>query len=86
MNHGMRVHRILVQWLQMLIAFYQRTLSPDHGYMKVFFPYGVCRYQPTCSHYFSQALARYGLYGILPGITRLCRCHPWSRGGFDPLV
>lgn len=67
-----------------LITFYQRTLSPDHGPLRVLFPYGVCRYKPTCSEYAKEAIARHGLLrgGIL-AIHRMTRCHPWSPGGYD---
>ena len=56
---------------------YQRFLSPLLG--------KNCRYQPTCSAYFLGAVEKHGaLRGSLRGLWRICRCHPWSRGGFDP--
>ena len=45
-----------------------------------------CRFTPTCSRYASEALERYGLLkGLYLAGKRLCRCHPFTRGGYDPL-
>ena len=71
---------------QGVIRFYQKTISLDHGIFKKFFPYGYCRFHPTCSEYAAQALGKYGLIkGMYMSISRLLRCHPWSRGGHDPV-
>lgn len=68
-----------------LIRGYQTTLSPDHGALKVFFPGGVCRFEPTCSQYMSQALVVHGWRGLGLGLRRILRCHPWVAGGHDPV-
>lgn len=69
-----------------IIQLYQKTLSPDHGKLKKFFPYGYCRFHPTCSEYSIQAIKKYGvLRGLLLSLWRLLRCNPWNKGGFDPL-
>ncbi|HVZ67630.1 MAG TPA: membrane protein insertion efficiency factor YidD [Patescibacteria group bacterium] len=45
-----------------------------------------CRYSPTCSDYAAQAINKYGVIkGGGMGLLRILRCHPWSRGGYDPL-
>lgn len=45
-----------------------------------------CRFTPTCSTYTIQAVEKYGvLRGAFKGLLRLLRCHPFSRGGYDPL-
>jgi len=67
-----------------LINLYQRTLSPDHGPLRVLG--GVCRFAPTCSEYTKQAVERFGVIkGLALGVKRVTRCHPWSVGGSDPL-
>ncbi|MDD5617599.1 MAG: membrane protein insertion efficiency factor YidD [Candidatus Omnitrophica bacterium] len=62
-----------------LIRAYRVYISPLLGHH--------CRFTPSCSHYFEDAISRYGLrQGMFKGILRLSRCHPFSRGGFDPVV
>lgn len=60
------------------IAFYQRVLSPvlpQH-----------CKYEPSCSHYASQSVLRFGiLKGLVLAGWRPLRCNPWSHGGHDPV-
>ena len=60
------------------ISIYRIALSPWLG--------GYCRYYPSCSHYAEEAIARYGARrGLTLGIKRILRCHPFRRGGFDPV-
>ena len=60
------------------IAFYQFALRP-------FLP-SSCIYTPGCSAYFMEAVRRHGpISGSVLGVKRLCRCHPWGRGGIDPV-
>ncbi|HKF47834.1 MAG TPA: membrane protein insertion efficiency factor YidD [Terracidiphilus sp.] len=65
-----------------LLAFYQRWLSPAVHSLGV----GGCKFQPTCSEYAVQAIAMRGpLRGSALAAWRLLRCHPFTRGGFDPV-
>jgi putative membrane protein insertion efficiency factor len=73
-------------WIHSAIRTYQKTISPDHGPLKSIFPYGVCRFTPTCSQYMDQAVAKYGIKGIVLGLRRILRCHPFHAGGHDPVV
>jgi uncharacterized protein len=60
-----------------LVRLYQLTLSPLVGQQ--------CRFQPTCSAYFIEAVQKYGaVRGTFRGIRRICRCHPFHPGGYDP--
>lgn len=69
-----------------LIRIYQKTLSPDHGWLKMLYPRGYCKYSPTCSDYTYQAINKYGiLKGGYLGVRRVLKCNPFSKGGYDPL-
>ena len=69
-----------------IIKIYQKTLSFDHGLLKIFFPHGYCRFRPTCSEYAIQAISKYGLFkGGLKALWRVIRCNPFNQGGWDPL-
>ena len=46
----------------------------------------ACRFEPTCSQYAKDAIARYGVFqGILRAVVRLLKCHPFHPGGEDPV-
>jgi uncharacterized protein len=47
----------------------------------------ACRYVPSCSEYAMEAVDRYGVFrGGLMAMGRVLRCHPFVRGGYDPVV
>jgi putative membrane protein insertion efficiency factor len=70
-----------------IINLYQKTLSPDHGIIKRFFPNGYCQYYPSCSQYSKEAFAQYSfLKALTKSIFRIVRCNPWSNGGLDPII
>lgn len=49
-------------------------------------PRGVCRFTPTCSEYARQAITKYGaLKGTYLSLVRLLKCHPFHKGGYDPV-
>lgn len=67
-----------------IIAFYQRTLSPDSGWLNFFYPGGYCKYNPNCSEYCKQSIEKHGAAkGFVFGLWRIMRCNPWSKGGVD---
>ena len=73
-----------------MIAGYARLFAVQaiRGYKLIVSPWlpDACRFYPTCSEYAVEALERYGpLRGFIHAATRLLRCHPLHRGGFDPL-
>jgi len=69
-----------------IIEIYQKTLSPDYGWIKSLYPVGYCKYTPTCSEYCKQAISKHGaIKGSVMGGYRILRCNPWSKGGEDPV-
>lgn len=70
--------------LCLAIRGYQRFFSPVIHYFGG--PGCGCRYTPTCSEYFFQAVQNHGsLKGSWLGLKRIMRCHPWGGSGFDPV-
>jgi len=67
-----------MKWLLIqLVLLYRTTLGRFLG--------GHCRYIPSCSQYAIDAINKYGaLPGAWRATKRICRCHPWGGGGFDP--
>lgn len=76
-----------MKWLALkMIRGYQKTLSFDHGPLRVFYKEGFCPYQPTCSQYTYDAVEKYGVIkGSWLGLKRIFRCTPWTKGGHDPV-
>ena len=66
------------QVLLSLIRFYQKNISPLRP--------PCCRFIPTCSQYALEALEKYGaLKGSWLALRRFLRCHPFHKGGYDPV-
>jgi putative membrane protein insertion efficiency factor len=63
--------------VRMLVAIYRGTLGLWLG--------GHCRYEPSCSQYLLDAVAKHGPWrGAWRGLKRIARCHPWGGFGHDP--
>ncbi len=70
--------RIITWVLKGMVRFYQLAISP-------YLP-NNCRYVPTCSSYAMEALEEFGpLKGGYLIFRRILRCHPFSKGGYDPV-
>jgi len=74
--------RILSRWLSavlvLMVRVYQLTLRPILG--------GQCRFIPSCSEYVIAAVRLRGpAVGLALGVWRLLRCHPFAKGGYDPV-
>jgi uncharacterized protein len=75
---AIRCDQALARGLDALVRVYQYLLSPWVG--------NSCRYWPTCSDYARESLARHGsARGSYLAVRRLARCHPYGRGGVDPV-
>lgn len=62
----------------LLIRFYQKMISPLTP--------PSCRFYPTCSHYGVEAVETHGVIkGLFLTIIRISKCHPFHKGGFDPV-
>ncbi len=74
-----------MRWLiRVLIRAYKLTLSPLLAFLGG--PASGCRFQPTCSTYFLDAVEMHGVFrGSWMGLRRLGRCHPWGGSGYDPV-
>ncbi|MCB1198365.1 MAG: membrane protein insertion efficiency factor YidD [Deltaproteobacteria bacterium] len=66
------------KFLLLLITGYQKMISPLLG--------NRCRFYPSCSSYAKQAIQEMGVIkGVFYTTVRLLRCHPFHRGGYDPV-
>jgi uncharacterized protein len=74
----------MLRLVRLLIRIYQWTLSP---FLRLLCgPNSGCRFTPTCSAYFLEAVETHGLlHGSWLGLKRLARCQPWGGCGYDPV-
>lgn len=86
-HHPRKTKRFPAKTAIALLRLYQHTLSPDTGWFRLYYPYGYCRFFPTCSQYAIDALTRHGFVrGAMLAVRRLLHCHPWHKGGYDPVT
>lgn len=72
------LRRGIVWSLVFFVRFYQAYIRPHL--------LGQCKFHPTCSHYAIEALQKRGpISGLCLAVRRLARCHPFTRGGYDPV-
>ncbi len=71
----------------LFIRLYRKTAFLHRTPLKmIFMTESFCRFQPTCSEYTYQAIEKYGaVKGMWLGFKRILRCHPFSKGGYEPL-
>ena len=73
-----RITSLIKKIMILFIRIYQIFISP-------LFP-PTCRFYPTCSAYFIQALEKHGVVkGSYLGMKRILKCHPGNPGGYDPV-
>jgi len=74
------------QLVVLFIEVYQRTLSPDHGLLVGLYPYGFCRFYPSCSEYAKAAIQKYGIVkGGTKALWRILRCNPWTQPSINEI-
>jgi putative membrane protein insertion efficiency factor len=75
---------LMLGFVRFFIRIYKWTLSP---FLRLLCgPNSGCRFTPTCSAYFLEAVEAHGLlYGSWLGLKRLARCQPWGGSGYDPV-
>jgi len=66
-----------------LVRVYQVVISPPLHFLTG--PFSGCRFSPTCSQYFIDAVVVNGPFkGAFQGVWRIFRCNPWGGHGYDP--
>ena len=72
------INKILKNIAISLINLYKYLISPLLG--------NNCRYLHTCSEYTKESIIKYGVVkGFWLGLKRIAKCHPWGKGGYDPI-
>jgi putative membrane protein insertion efficiency factor len=77
------VSKLLARPFVWLVVLYQKTLSPDHGPLKKHYPYGYCKFYPTCSMYAKETLEYQGVAGLPKIFSRILRCNPFTSPKID---
>lgn len=79
-----RIFDVMKILLRLIVRFYQLAISPFLVWLGG--PGSGCRFLPSCSQYFLEAVETHGaMRGGWLGLKRLCRCHPWGGCGCDPV-
>ena len=72
------IKNIFTKFVINLINIYKYLISPLLG--------NNCRFLPTCSEYTKESIIKFGLVnGVWLGLRRIVKCHPWGKGGHDPI-
>lgn len=67
------------------ISLFVKYIIKIYQFFSALFP-PKCRFYPSCSNYMLQAIDKYGLFkGLFLGTKRICKCHPFHPGGYDPI-
>ena len=72
------INNICTKCVLSLINIYKYLISPLLG--------NNCRFLPTCSEYTKESIIKFGVVtGVCLGFKRVIKCHPWGKGGYDPV-
>jgi|TARA_B110000238_G_scaffold186422_1_gene215551 putative membrane protein insertion efficiency factor len=72
------INKVFTFFALTLINLYKYLISPILG--------NNCRFLPTCSEYTKESIIKFGFFkGVMIGIKRIIRCHPWGKKGYDPV-
>ncbi len=75
------ISRLLGLPLLIAVHLYRFVLSPDHSWVRGYYPDGFCRFYPSCSGFSLDGLRTDGILAVPAIFVRLIKCHPWSAGG-----
>jgi len=78
-----KINKYLALPFLAMIWMYQKTVSPDHGFLKVFYPHGYCKFYPSCSEYARISLQKEGITSFPKIFKRISRCNPFTYPAID---